>query len=68
MAVAPGKGILAHRYADGTLHTYAALNKPESWISQIAFSDPASVTAHIAGEFDGWPPAITALITDGDTD
>jgi 2-polyprenyl-6-methoxyphenol hydroxylase-like FAD-dependent oxidoreductase len=68
MAVAPGKGILAHRYADGTLHTYAALNKPASWISQIAFSDPASVTARIAGEFDGWPPAITALITDGDTD
>jgi 2-polyprenyl-6-methoxyphenol hydroxylase-like FAD-dependent oxidoreductase len=68
MAVAPGKGILAHRYADGTLHTYAALNKPESWISQIDFSDPASATARIAWEFDGWPPAITALITDGDTD
>jgi 2-polyprenyl-6-methoxyphenol hydroxylase-like FAD-dependent oxidoreductase len=68
MAVAPGKGILAHRYADGTLHTYAALNKPESWISQMDFSDPAGVTARIAGEFDGWPAAITALITDGDTD
>jgi hypothetical protein len=69
MAVAPGKGILAHRYADGTtLHTYEALNKPESWISQIDFTDPASAAARIAGEFDGWPPAITGLINDGDTD
>jgi 2-polyprenyl-6-methoxyphenol hydroxylase-like FAD-dependent oxidoreductase len=68
MAVALGKGILAHRYADGTLHTYAALNKPESWISQIDFTDPASAAARIAGEFAGWPPAITALISDGDTD
>jgi len=68
MAVAPGKGILAHRYADGTLHTYEALNKPESWISQIDFTDPASAAARIAGEFAGWPPAITALISDGDTD
>jgi 2-polyprenyl-6-methoxyphenol hydroxylase-like FAD-dependent oxidoreductase len=26
------------------------------------------VTARIAGEFDGWPPAITALITESGTD
>ncbi len=68
MAVAPGKGILAHRYADGTLHTYAALNKSENWISRIDFSDPASVVTCVAAEFDGWPPAITALITASDTD
>jgi 2-polyprenyl-6-methoxyphenol hydroxylase-like FAD-dependent oxidoreductase len=62
------EGILAHRYADGTLRTYVALNKSEKWISRIDFSDPASVVTRTAAEFDGWPPAITALITDSETD
>ena len=68
MAVAPGKGILAHRYANETLHTYVALNKPEDWVAGIDFSDPASALARIAEEFDGWAPELTALITDGETD
>jgi 2-polyprenyl-6-methoxyphenol hydroxylase-like FAD-dependent oxidoreductase len=68
MAVAPGQGILAHRYANGTLHTYVALNKPEDWISRIDFSDRTTAMAHIAKEFAGWAPELTALITDGETD
>ncbi|WP_407117257.1 FAD-dependent oxidoreductase [Bradyrhizobium sp. LMG 9283] len=68
MAVAPGKGILAHRYADGTLHTYAALNKPEDWIKSIDFSNTKAALAHIAEQFQGWAPQLTALITDGETD
>ena len=68
MAVAPGKGILAHRYADGTLHTYVALNKPEDWVARIDFSDPVAALTCVAQEFDGWAPQLTALITDGETD
>jgi 2-polyprenyl-6-methoxyphenol hydroxylase-like FAD-dependent oxidoreductase len=68
MAVMPGKGILAHRYANGTLHTYVALNKPENWIAGIDFSDRAAALASIAGEFDGWAPELTALITDSETE
>jgi 2-polyprenyl-6-methoxyphenol hydroxylase-like FAD-dependent oxidoreductase len=68
MAVAPGKGILAHRYANGTLHTYGALNKPEDWVARIDFSDPVAALARVAEEFDGWAPELTALITDGETD
>ena len=56
MAVAPGKGILAHRYANGTLHTYAALNKPVDWMTSIDLSDPVAALARIAKEFDGWAP------------
>jgi 2-polyprenyl-6-methoxyphenol hydroxylase-like FAD-dependent oxidoreductase len=67
-ALAPGKGIVAHREPDGALHTYAALNKPEDWIAGIDFSDPATALACVTKEFDGWAPELTALITDGETD
>ena len=67
MAVAPGKGILAHRYANGTLHTYVALNKPEDWINSIDFSDPKAGLAHIAEQFNGWASQLVALITDGES-
>lgn len=66
-AVAPGKGILAHREPDGVLHAYIALNKPQAWFAGIDFADTAAALARIAGEFDGWDAALTALITAGDT-
>jgi len=67
-ALAPGKGILAHREPHGVLHTYVALNKPENWIAGIDFSDPVTALAQVAAEFDGWAPELIALITDGETD
>ena len=67
-ALAPGKGIMAHREPNGVLHTYVALNKPEDWIARIDFSDPVTALACVAEEFDGWAPELTALITDGETD
>lgn len=66
-ALAPGKGIQAHRESDGVLHAYVALRKPESWLAGIDFADPAAARACIAAEFSGWAPALTALITDADT-
>jgi 2-polyprenyl-6-methoxyphenol hydroxylase-like FAD-dependent oxidoreductase len=66
-ALAPGKGIAAHREPGGVLHTYVELNKPQDWIDSLDFSDPASALARVAGEFDGWAPELTALITDGET-
>lgn len=67
MAIAPGKGILAHRETDGALHAYVALNKPEDWIAGIDLSDRDSALARIAAEFDGWAPELTALITESET-
>jgi 2-polyprenyl-6-methoxyphenol hydroxylase-like FAD-dependent oxidoreductase len=68
MALAPGKGIMAHREAEATLHAYVALNKPEDWIASIDFSDPVSTLARVTAEFDGWAPALTALLTATETD
>jgi 2-polyprenyl-6-methoxyphenol hydroxylase-like FAD-dependent oxidoreductase len=66
-ALTPGKGIAAHREAGDILHTYVELNRPAEWIAGIDFADAAAATARIAAEFDGWAPALTALITDGET-
>jgi len=68
MAVAPGKGILAHRNADGTLRTYVALNKPEDWVTSVNFQDARAGLSHIADEFQGWAPQLTALITESEID
>ena len=65
-APSPGKGIFAHREPNGILHTYIQLNKPKEWIDSIRFTDPATALARVAEEFDGWAPALTALITDGE--
>ncbi|MFI6338707.1 FAD-dependent oxidoreductase [Streptomyces sp. NPDC050535] len=66
-ALAPGKGIQAHRESGGTLHTYVALRKPQDWFAGIDFTDSVAAAARIAQEFDGWAPELTALITDGET-
>ena len=66
-ASAPGKGLFAHREAGGVLHAYVALHRPVEWFSTIDFSDAGAAKAQIAAEFDGWAPALTALITDSDT-
>jgi 2-polyprenyl-6-methoxyphenol hydroxylase-like FAD-dependent oxidoreductase len=68
MAVAPGKGILAHRNPDGTLKTYVALNKPASWIASFHSRDAKAGLARIADQFQGWAPQLTALITDSEID
>lgn len=68
MALAPGKGILVHREPEGVLHTYVALTAPEDWAAGIDFNDRAAALARVAAAFDGWAPALLALITDGDAD
>ncbi|MET4632951.1 FAD-dependent oxidoreductase [Kaistia defluvii] len=66
-ALALGKGIFAHREPDSVLHSYVALNRPEAWFSAIDFTDAGAAMTRIAAEFEGWAPALTALITDGAT-
>jgi 2-polyprenyl-6-methoxyphenol hydroxylase-like FAD-dependent oxidoreductase len=67
LALAPGRGILAHREPGAVLHTYVALTKPAGWFAAIDFADAEAAVARVAGEFDGWAPELTALITEGET-
>lgn len=66
MAVAPGRGILAHRYPDGTLFAYAALKKPEAWVTSVDARDGSAFLARMAHEFDGWAPHLVALILESE--
>jgi len=63
LALVLGKGIQAHREANGVLHTYVALSKPLDWIAGIDFANPQAARARVAAEFDGWAPELAALIT-----
>ncbi len=67
MAVASGQGILAHRNADGSIHTYVALNRTESWLATLHLTDPGGGLARAAELFDDWAPALRALVTESDT-
>ncbi|MFE2358428.1 FAD-dependent oxidoreductase [Streptomyces parvulus] len=68
MAVAPGKGIIAHRYADGRVRGYVALNRSEEWMRSIDFGDPSVGLGRVAGEFDGWSPLLTAFVTESEAE
>lgn len=65
-ALAPGKGLVAHREPGGTLHTYAQLVTDQDWLDGIDFTNPAVAAASVAREFDGWAVELTALVTDTD--
>lgn len=60
-ALAPGKGIFAHREPGSVLHAYIALNRSAEWVGDLA----ADTITRVAAEFEGWAPALTALIIDG---
>jgi 2-polyprenyl-6-methoxyphenol hydroxylase-like FAD-dependent oxidoreductase len=66
-ALAPGKGIVAHREAGDVLHTYVLLRRSEEWVADIDFTDTPAAIARVAAELDGWATELTALVTDGET-
>jgi 2-polyprenyl-6-methoxyphenol hydroxylase-like FAD-dependent oxidoreductase len=65
-AATAGKAISAHREAGDVIHTYVQLERSLDWAAEIDFDDAAGAKARVAAEFDGWDPALTALITDGE--
>lgn len=63
MAVTPGQGIVAHRNADGRIHTHVAITRPETW----ATADLSTATERVAGLFDAWAPTLRGFVANGDT-
>ncbi|GAA3452091.1 FAD-dependent oxidoreductase [Dactylosporangium matsuzakiense] len=60
-ALGPGKGFLAHRETDGSLHVYAALKVAEDWAA-----GPGDLRARLVEQFAGWSPRLVSLITSFD--
>jgi len=65
-ALGAGKGFLAHRETDGSLHVYAAVSTPQEWIAGVDFTDPGRAKAVLLEQFADWSPELRALITEAD--
>ena len=68
MAVEPGRGIIAHRYADGRVRGYVALTEPEERVRASADGAPSAGLQLLAARFAGWSPLLTAFVTGSDAD
>ncbi len=66
-ALGSGKGFLAHREPDGSLHVYTALKAAEDWIATVDFGDDRAARAAMLDHFTGWAPSLRAMITDADS-
>lgn len=65
-ALGDGKGFLAHRESDGSLHVYAALKAAPNWVSRVDFTDRAAAEGALLEHFTDWDDSLKALITDAD--
>ncbi|MGW0416876.1 FAD-dependent oxidoreductase [Streptomyces collinus] len=65
-APGPGRGFLAHRESDGSLHVYAAVAAPEDWLNGIDFADGEAARAAVLKEFGDWDESLRALVRDAD--
>ncbi|MFD7922663.1 FAD-dependent oxidoreductase [Streptomyces sp. NPDC059740] len=65
-ALGEGKGFLAHREPDGSLHVYTALSVGPDWPDGIDFADTAAAKQAVLAEFSGWHPRLRALVADTD--
>ncbi|AGZ41536.1 FAD-dependent oxidoreductase [Actinoplanes friuliensis] len=65
-ALGGGRGFLAHKETDGSLHIYAAVRAPEEWITGLDFADHDKAREQVLEQFAGWAPELRALITEAD--
>ena len=63
VAAAPGRGIIVHRNADGSVSGYVALNEPEQWVRSVDLGDVRAGLRLVAERFAGWAPHLVGFIT-----
>ncbi|KAA6223849.1 FAD-dependent monooxygenase [Streptomyces albofaciens JCM 4342] len=61
-----GKGFLAHRESDGSLHVYTALKTGPEWLDAIDFTATDTAKKAVLAHFDGWDDRLRALVADAD--
>lgn len=66
-ALGDGKGFMAHRETDGTLHVYAGLAAPDGWISGIGALGAEAAKAAVLEHFPDWDKSLRALVADADS-
>ncbi|MFE9552481.1 FAD-dependent oxidoreductase [Streptomyces sp. NPDC006703] len=65
-ALGDGKGFLAHREWDGSLHVYTAVKTSAGWLEGIDFTDTREAKAAVLEQFPDWHPSLRALVTEAD--
>ena len=61
-----GRGFLAHREPDGSLHVYVAVRARESWLDSIDFTDTQAAKESVLEHFADWHPSLRALLAEAD--
>ncbi|HEY3712404.1 MAG TPA: NAD(P)/FAD-dependent oxidoreductase [Amycolatopsis sp.] len=67
-ALAGGRGILAHRETDGSLHVYVAIVTAEDWGADVDFTDQEAAKKAVLTHFEGWDESLRALVTNADSE
>ncbi|MFD7711731.1 FAD-dependent oxidoreductase [Streptomyces sp. NPDC059786] len=67
ISLGDGRGFLAHRETDGSLHVYTALRADEDWIDTIDFTDHATAKAAVLARFEHWDDGLRSLVADAET-
>ena len=66
-ALGAGRGFLAHRETDGSLHVYLGHRCDEGWADTVAWADPQAAEATVLALLDGWDDALRGLVAHADT-
>lgn len=66
IAPSPGQALIAHKHANGSLTTYAAVTRSAEWVATVDFNDPDGGKADVTTAFANWAPQLRTLVAESD--